>query len=588
MRTGNLPLTPALRRSLFLLLVPLLLLAGCSCGHDPASSAPSHPDSDVTASQYRGELLSYALDNLNRLEEFDSAEAVAQIFERLSSRGSTKPDSDTLLAAWPEPEMLHQIIDRLNQWVRTQTPPASWKAEPMLAALPKSFAALPAVKELDRMEFSRFDGYALQEAVWFRDCTRWGQGESAESLERAKSLFDWTIRNIQLEAAPPRQTPQFPWETLLFGRGTAADRAWVFILLCRQAGIEAAILGLEPAAGGKPPTKAAAVTPGKGAKPASLPGLAPEGPRPWCVAVLVEGNAYLFDPLLGLPIPAPDGVKFDEAGRLVVQPATLAQAAADEKVLRQLDVGKTYIYGVKAADVKRVVVMLEASPAYLARRMKLLEGQLAGEQKMVISISPSAEAGRWKALAQVAEVRLWPAPFETLERRSHLDRQSVQAQLALLVPFYGLSSAPLRRGRILYLKGKFVGDGGAIHYYQLARPSNAELSASSADPMEKMVFFRGKQDASYWSGLIAYQRANYPTAIDYFARRTLELMPDSPWTEGARYNLARTFEAAGDTERAILMYASSAGSRGYPGALLRAEWLKRKPAKRNAESPGAK
>ena len=90
---------------------------------------------------------------------------------------------------------------------------------------------------------------------------------------------------------------------------------------------------------------------------------------------------------------------------------------------------------------------------------------------------------------------------------------------------------------------------------------------------------RGKQDASYWSGLIAYQRANYPAAADYFARRTLELMPDGPWTEGARYNLARTFEAAGDTERAILLYASSADSPGYLGGLLRAKWLKKKPTK---------
>ena len=52
--------------------------------------------------------------------------------------------------------------------------------------------------------------------------------------------------------------------------------------------------------------------------------------------------------------------------------------------------------------------MLEASPSYLARRMKLLESQLAGEQKMVLTASPAAEAARWKAVAHVAEVRLWP------------------------------------------------------------------------------------------------------------------------------------------------------------------------------------
>ncbi len=561
-------------RILFCLLL-LVLLTGCKRGHEATSSQPAHPDSDVTSSQYRGELLSYAIDNLNRLEEFDSADAMEQILERLNPKAAMKSESsDTLLAAWPEPEMLRQIVERLNQWVRTQTPPTDWKPEPMLAALPKSLAALPALKELDRMEFSRFDGYALQEAVWLRDVGRWGQGEAADSLERAKSLFDWTVRNIQLEASDPRQIPQFPWETLLFGHGTAADRAWVFLLLCRQSGIDAAILGLEERPAGAKE---------KGAKQQVLPGLAPGGARPWCVAVLLEGNAYLFDPLLGLPIPALGGVKFDEAGQLVIQPATLAQAAADAKVLQQLDVGKEHVYGVKASDLKHVVVMLEASPSYLARRMKLLEAHLAGERKMVLSTSPSAEAARWQVLAQVGGlaggVRLWSAPFETLQRRSHLDRRSVQAQLARLLQFYALPSAPLRRGRVLHLKGKFVGEEGAIHYYQLARPSNAELSASSAHPVEKAVYLQGKQDASYWSGLIAYQRANYPSAADYFAQRTLELMPDGPWTEGARYNLARTFEAAGDTERAILLYASSAGSRGYLGALLRANWLKTKPTK---------
>jgi hypothetical protein len=551
-------------------------------GHDSTPQQPTHPDSDTTSGQYRGELLGYAIDNLNRLEEFDSADAVEQILQRLNPQAQAKSESsDTLLSTWPEPEMLRQIVERLNQWLRSQTPPADWKPEPMLASLSKSLTNLPALKELDRMEFSRFDGYALQEAVWLRDIGRWGQGDMAENLERAKSLFDWTVRNIQLEASNPQQIPQFPWETLLFGRGTATDRAWVFILLCRQLGIDAAILGLEetPAASGAAQAKTQAGAKEKGAKEQALPGLVPAGPRPWCVAVLIERNAYLFDPLLGLPIPAPNGVKFNEAGQLVVQPATLAQVADDEKVLQQLNVDKAHVYEVKAAELKHVVVMFEASPSYLARRMKLLETHLAGEQKMVLSVSPSAEAARWKALAHVADVRLWSKPFETIERRSHLDRRSVQAQLALLLPFYGIPSAPLRRGRILQLKGKFVGDGGAIHYYQQARPSNAELSASSAHPMEKFVFLRGKQDASYWSGLIAYQRANYPAAADYFARRTLELAPDGPWTEGARYNLARTFEAAGDTERAILMYASSAGSRGYLGALLRADWLKKKPTK---------
>ena len=66
-----------------------------------------------------------------------------------------------------------------------------------------------------------------------------------DDLERAKNLFDWTVRNIQLEPDDPNRIPQFPWETLLFGRGTATERAWVFILLLRQLDIDAAVLAVD-------------------------------------------------------------------------------------------------------------------------------------------------------------------------------------------------------------------------------------------------------------------------------------------------------------------------------------------------------
>ena len=49
----------------------------------------------------------------------------------------------------------------------------------------------------------------------------------------------------------------------------------------------------------------------------------------WAVGILDEGKLYLFDPRLGLPIPAPGGVKFDEDGQLDIQPATLEQVTKD-------------------------------------------------------------------------------------------------------------------------------------------------------------------------------------------------------------------------------------------------------------------
>jgi hypothetical protein len=49
--------------------------------------------------------------------------------------------------------------------------------------------------------------------------------------------------------------------------------------------------------------------------------------------------------------------------------------------------------------------------------------------------------------------------------------------------------------------------------------------------------------------------------------------PNGPWTLGAQYNLARTLEASGDTERAILQYQSNEGAFDSAGHLLRAKWL---------------
>ena len=59
--------------------------------------------------------------------------------------------------------------------------------------------------------------------------------------------------------------------------------------------------------------------------------------RPWAIAVLIEGKLYLFDPALGLPIPAPGKIGLDRDGRLDIRPATLAEVAADDGLLRRLD-----------------------------------------------------------------------------------------------------------------------------------------------------------------------------------------------------------------------------------------------------------
>ena len=91
-----------------------------------------------------------------------------------------------------------------------------------------------------------------------------------------------------------------------------------------------------------------------------------------------------------------------------------------------------------------------------------------------------------------------------------------------------------------------------------------------------------KYTASYWLGLIAYDRGEWSSAADFFQKRTLDFFKDqtsgeSPtgfWTAGAGYNLARTYEQQGEFNKAIVLYIEDKSPQRH-GNLLRARWLKR-------------
>ena len=261
-------------------------------------------------------------------------------------------------------EMLKPALDRLNRWSSHQKPPPGWKPDPMLQTLPAPLRELAVVKALDTLEFRLEsppgDGWTLQEANWLRDLSRWARGNSFDPLEQAKRLADWTVRNVQLESEHtadgiPGVAIQRPWETLLLGRGTAVDRAWVFLLLARQQRLDAAALAV-----GDPEDPESQQFP---------PGL---------VVVLHKGQLYLFDLGLGVPIPGPKGITRDAHGQLDIRPATLSEVIADDGLLRQLDAGPKLAYPLKSSQLKKVTILLEASPASLSQRMKLLESRLVG------------------------------------------------------------------------------------------------------------------------------------------------------------------------------------------------------------------
>jgi len=180
-------------------------------------------------------------------------------------------------------------------------------------------------------------------------------------------------------------------------------------------------------------------------------------------------------------------------------------------------------------------------------------------------------------------------------------------RLIAILPLFTAPGTPLFKGRILHLKGHFQGQPGAIQCYQAARPATQDLVdaepklaasryenellpavrqmspamqtrlqavAKELAHLQTGSCLRGKHDASYWLGLIAAEQGNFPAAIDYFSKRTLEAAADSPWMPGIHYNLARAYEALGQPQRAVEEYLSGIHSPMHRGNLLRARWLK--------------
>ena len=572
----------------------LLMVLGCDGGGSRRSSGDAGPSSANTTeavSRWHGELFTYAIDNLNHLEDFDSDEIHKEIGRRLEvlesqNPAAWNPKTDSLAMTWPQPDMLRQVMDRLNQWVPTQVPPADWKLDPLAAQLPPSLGEIPPMEDVASMQFSAYDGFMLEEAIWLRDLSNWARGKGLDDLQRAKKLFDWTVRNIQLDPDLVDRTPLLPREVLLLGHGTEWERAWVFILLRGSKDSTPPCWPWTPG----PPQKTGRGKKGKdsAASTATVPLV---DLRPWCVAVLAEGKLYLFDPLLGLPIPAPGAISVDLAGQLDIQPATLDQVAGDDRLLRRLDLSPTQRYGIKSADLKHAVLLVEASPQSLSKRMKLLESHLGGQQRLVLTTTPSAQVRRLtEAAGPGVAAQLWTLPYETLQRRWQLNPREIVSQLRELLPFHIMPSSPLYRGRVLYLKGHFTGEQGATSFYQAARPSDQDLAkgfeaATSAIgklprqqqartfegvQQETRAYVVGKLDASYWLGLIAFEQGNDASAIDYFTKRTLGAYPypNNPWRDAAPYNIARAYEASGQRRNALEWYRRSEFRPGVSGSLI--------------------
>ncbi len=561
----------AIGRGLLLLLVVLV----------PVGCGPRDPRPRGTATgplmQADRDYLERAVDYLGRLEVFDQQQGKLQ------------------------------TAYYLNRWLDTVADDADWQATGVLDDLPEHLRTIGPLRDLDKRQITTEDVLYLREASWMRSLAEWVT-EAASSqvsdewwteLEAARGephaydvwvawqLFDWTIRNIQLEplldhpaggpygdsaevlsrAEPGPGYRTFPWQTLMFGRGDAWQRARVFAGLARQMEVDVVMLGIREEG---------------------------ERPRPWLPAALIDGCLYLFDTQLGLPIPA-EGV---------TGVATLEQVRAEPRLLRQLDVGREHRYPVSADQLERVVALLDAAPQALTLRMLLIERQPTSGPPLALSIRPERWAERLEPCG-LAGVELWETPFETwiyrlaLERRA---REDVQLMRGLFFEEWILGEdTPLTQGRQQHFRGRFDSEDeaeleGAKALYLRARVPDSMIEQIPTSPRvqqslgivrgrqndpeweahlkhSQQMVIRTKQNASFWLALIHFDTGRYEDAHDWLKLRCLEAHEDGPWTAGARYNLARVLERLGRKEaaRELLLLDDSPQQHGN---LLRARALR--------------
>ncbi len=490
------------------------------------------------------------------------------------------------------PTQMDTIIDRLNQWLRQQNVSDNWSLDPLVAdTYKRDHEYAQFLLSLSDLHYHSYDGWTLQEAVWLHDISENVKRPGMSDLDLATALFDWTIRNIQVEDEAQRCSDE-SWKTLLYGRGEHTNRAWVFCLLARQQGLQVCMLAYQNGDGDR---------------------------QPWIPALLHDGKLYLFEHKLGLPIPGPAGAKV----------ATLGQVRKDDSLLRQLDVEPDRSYPLHASDLTKVAALIEASPQYLSRRMQVLQKRLAGKKKIVLTVDPTRLALKFKECPTVDEVRIWDWPYQCMLNYRNLSEESQNASWSRFDRFllgmldtvgqrdesmkkelpeymrqlvmgreqekYGNMTEEQRqraafhktfkfvpgvlwKARMLSFRGELTGDDAAAHFFQLARPTDAQLQSLRGQANQLRQRQAARRDATYWLGLLAYQRGEYATAAQYFREQVLARDPDGPWSRGARYNLARSLEALGDSQQAIAVYETDPSPLQRHGSLLRARTLRQRLA----------
>jgi hypothetical protein len=213
------------------------------------------------------------------------------------------------------------------------------------------------IQEVGAVNFTLLDGAYLEGRLLLRDAAQALDVENLSPLERAQVAFDWMCRQIWREEEQPALPGQereglVPTSYVLRrAHGNDIDRSAAFLEMMHQLGQEGCLV--------------------------CAPSTDRKAMRPWLVGVLSEGDIYLFDIRLGVPLPGKEG-----------RPATLNDIVTHPQTLSVFDAGPNRRYDVEATDVKGAVLLLAPPLSAMAGRMAMLEGLWGATGGVRLAIDP--------------------------------------------------------------------------------------------------------------------------------------------------------------------------------------------------------
>jgi len=459
---------------------------------------------------------------------------------------------------------------RLNDWQRSCMPPGA-DSQP---ALPESILKLLTANlrtALAEKRFTARDGEHLRDCLIARSIAGYGIGAARSDVDRVTEVFRHVVRAIGLVPEPLQDVPLTPYDVCLLGKGTAEDRAWLFVDTLRQLRIDAVLIFPKPNE--------------ESSKPAP-------SRQPFLIGVLLDKQVYLFDSRAGVPIPA---AAAESGGASPSRPATLAQVIGDPSLLKQLDAGPDRPYAIQSADLQHPRIAIVGDSSLWSGRMQALQTQFVADRAMVISdplqTDDEDHAPLWKRIVSAGgdywnadDVRVWDYPETRLAAHVQLTQLQQDSLDGLMLPFRAYMNVVIENGRPVLVDRERVADRAgdkdfhpgvhinvrmtkgeqmrarlthlegiftqAIQSYTDVRLKCMEVLRANPSPADRIMHARAKDDAVYWTGLCKFEQGEYKESAALF-QRYLKQTESANWLRESRYLLALSLAAAGDYAGAI-------------------------------------